>query len=89
MESLHAFRFWHLGTFFRKALKLEVVVGAGSTYLYELKKYVPLWKVRFTSSCVWYIVEKSAVFGLQGPEKGIVHQCQFVSGTEIWASGRW
>ena len=37
MESLHTFRFWHLGTFFRKALKLEVGVGAGSTYLYELK----------------------------------------------------
>ena len=37
----------------------------------------------------WYIVEKSAVFGLQGPEKGIMHQCQFVSGMEIRASGWW
>ena len=65
-ESLHTFRSWQLGAFSRKTLKLEVGAGAERAYLYELQSYMPLWKVGFTSICVWYRVEKSAVFGLQG-----------------------
>ncbi len=37
----------------------------GDTPIYELYRYVPLWRVGFSSSLVWDRVKKSESFGLK------------------------
>ena len=50
---------------------LQRPLDPGGTAIYRLYRYVPLWRVWFSSSLLWDRVYKSESLG---PEKGIIFQ---------------
>ena len=64
-------QFWRFAPLHSYYRKISPRRGRGGTAIYGLYRYVPLWRVSFSSSWLWDMVYKSESLGL---EWGIIFQ---------------